>query len=82
MGYEITVNIPDEVARQLRDEAVKRHTTLEAIVSERLAGPNESVSAQGEPDYAEIIRQANAAVTRPRTREEIDAYIDQLRSEW
>lgn len=81
MGYDINLSIPDSAAQRLRNEAQSRCITLNQLITERLTGEVASPLTE-RPAYAEILRRAQAAVDKPRTKEEIDAYINEMRDEW
>lgn len=81
MGYDIKVSVSESVGQRLEVEASMRKITVEELASERLSELDPSAS-QPRPAYSQLLRRAQEAVTHPRTKEEIDADIEQARNEW
>lgn len=81
LGYEIRVSVSESVAQRLREEAFQRHISVEELASQRLSEADSQTVCE-RPPYAQLLRAAQAAVTHPRTKQEIDADIEQARNEW
>jgi hypothetical protein len=77
---DITLHIPDDIARNLMAEAASRHITVEELAAERIE--SRRVPARDRPDYVALAMAGSKSPSARKSVEQIDADIDAVRDEW
>jgi hypothetical protein len=76
----LTIQIPDDVAKGLIDEAAQRHLSPEQVAAERLTrlSPASKPKSSGR-SYASFFGAAKGVYASP---EAVDRAIEEIRNEW
>ena len=78
----LTIQLPDDVAKDIIAEAVQRHISPEQVAVEQLTRLSSSSKTQPTSvSYASLFAAAEGPGTH-KSREEVDSYIADLRAEW
>jgi len=78
----ITLQIPDEIALQLEARAAERHITVEQFAAQQLMALVPQGNAGSPRSYAAYFGIAKGQPGVFGSKEAIDRYVDEMRSEW